>query len=117
MGGGEYMRKLYVLWTTDNLITSEKMVLMYSQNCMLNHWWDEVEVVIWGASTKLASENEIIREKIKMAIHTGVKFIACKGCSDQLGVSEKLSEIGVNVVYWGQNLTYIIQDGEKIITI
>jgi len=52
-----------------------------------------------------------------MAIHTGVKFIACKGCSDQLGVSEKLSEIGVNVVYWGQNLTYIIQDGEKIITI
>ena len=71
------MRKLYVLWTTDNLITSEKMVLMYSQNCMLNHWWDEVEVVIWGASTKLASENEIIRED-KNAIHTGVKFVPVK---------------------------------------
>ena len=111
------MSKLYILWTSDNMITSEKMVLMYSQNCMINQWWDEVEVVIWGASAKLASENDIIREKIKIAIHIGVKFTACKGCSDQLGVSESLSEIGVSVVYWGKNLTDIIQDGEKLITI
>lgn len=111
------MRKLYILWTSDNMITTEKMVLMYSQNCMINNWWDEVEVVIWGASAKLASENNIIREKIKMAIHTGVRFTACKGCSDQLGVSEHLSELGVNVIYWGKNLTDIIQDGERLITI
>lgn len=111
------MSKLYILWTSDNLITSEKMVLMYSQNCMINHWWDEVEVVIWGASAKLAAENELIREKIKMAIHTGVKFTACKGCSDQLKVSEALSDTGVNVVYWGRNLTDILHDGEKLITI
>jgi hypothetical protein len=99
------------------MITAEKMVLMYSQNCILKDWWDEVEVVIWGASAKLAAENNIIREKIKMAIHVGVKFTACKGCSDQLSVSEHLSEIGVNAIYWGKNLTDIIQDGEKLITI
>lgn len=54
---------------------------------------------------------------IKTAIHVGVKFTACKGCSDQLGVSDKLTEIGVNVIYWGKNLTDIIQEGEKLITI
>jgi hypothetical protein len=111
------MRKLYILWTSDNIITAEKMVLMYSQNCILKDWWDEVEVIIWGASAKLASENNIIREKIKMASHVGVKFTACKGCSDQLGVSESLTEIGVNVIYYGKELTDIIQNEDKLITI
>ncbi|MBH1939991.1 DsrE family protein [Mobilitalea sibirica] len=110
-------QKLYILWTTDNQITAEKMVLMYSQNCMLKHWWDEVTIIIWGASAQLANDNPMIQEKIKMAIHTGVKFIACKGCSDQLNVSDKLSELGVEVVYWGHGLTEIIQNGEKLITI
>lgn len=111
------MSKLYILWVSDNMITAEKMVLMYAQNCMLNHWWDEVEIIIWGASAMLAAENFVIGEKMKMAIHTGVRFTACKGCSDQLGVSEKLAELGVNVIYWGKNLTDVIQNGEKLITI
>lgn len=109
--------RLYILWTTDSFITSEKMVLMYSTNSMMRHFWDEVNVVIWGASAVLAAENPLIQEKMKMAMHTGVKFLACKGCADQLNASEKLSELGVEVIYWGQELTDVIQNGDKLITI
>jgi len=108
---------LYILWTNDDIITSEKMVFMYGINSKLHNWWKEVTIIIWGAPAKLAAENEIIQEKIKQAIHVGIKVTACKGCSDQLNVSDKLEEIGVEVKYWGDGLTDILQDNKKLLTI
>lgn len=109
--------KLYILWTNDNILTSEKMVLMYAQNSKLRYWWQDVTVIIWGATAKLAAENGLIQEKIKLAMNIGVVFSACKACADQLGVSDKLEELGVEVKPWGADLTEILKDGEKLITI
>ena len=109
--------KLYILWTNDNLLTSEKMVLMYAQNSALHLWWKEVTVIIWGATAKLVAENELIREKIRLASHAGVKFSACKACADQLGVTDRLLELGIEVIYWGDGLTHILKENQKLITI
>ncbi|WMJ88339.1 DsrE family protein [Anaerocolumna sp. MB42-C2] len=108
---------LNILWTNDNIITSEKMVLMYALNSKLNNWWNEVIVIIWGATAKLVSENTMIQEKIKIALHAGVKFTACKACAEQLNVTEKLTELGIEVKYWGEGLTEILKEDEKLITI
>ncbi|MFP4016482.1 MAG: DsrE family protein [Halanaerobiales bacterium] len=110
-------KELYILWTNADLITSEKMVFMYSINGMIHNWWKEVTIVIWGATAKLAAENELIQEKIKQALHVGIKIIACKGCSDQLNVSEKLESLGVEVIYWGVGLTDVLQDDKKLLTV
>ncbi|MGB3368267.1 MAG: hypothetical protein WBA54_12305, partial [Acidaminobacteraceae bacterium] len=61
--------KLNILWTSSDLITAEKLVLMYGTNAVIQNWWDEVEIIVWGASAKLIAENELVREKIKHAIH------------------------------------------------
>ena len=108
---------LYILWTNADVITSDKMVMMYATNSMLHHWWDEVTVIVWGATAQLVAENAMIQEKIRLARHAGVKFSACKACSDQLGVSEKLAELNVEVMYWGAPLTEVIKDGEHLITV
>ncbi len=111
-------QKLNILWTNDNVITADKMVFMYATNSLLNNWWDEVTVIIWGATVKLAAENELIMEKIRLAKHAGVEIIACKACANQLGVSEtSLIEMGIKVEYYGVSLTDILQNGEKLITI
>src|SRR5208282_4101346 len=94
-------KKLFILWTNADIITSDKMVMMYATNSMLRQWWDEVTVIIWGATAKLVAENAMLQEKIKNAQHVGVNFSACKGCADQLGLSEKLVELGIEVIYWG----------------
>jgi hypothetical protein len=109
--------KLYILWTNADVVTSDKMVMMYATNSMLHQWWDEVTVIVWGATAKLVAENAMIQEKIKLAQHAGVKFSACKGCSDQLGVSEKLVELNVEVIYWGEPLTEILKEKEHLITV
>ncbi len=109
--------KLNILWTNADILTSEKMVMMYASNSMKKGWWEEVTVIIWGATAKLVAENAMIQEKIKKAQHLGVKFTACKACADQLGVTDTLTALGVEVIYWGQGLTQILKNNERLITI
>ncbi len=109
--------QLYILWTNADLLTSEKMVMMYVTNSMLNRWWDAVTVILWGATAGLAAENALIQEKIGIAQNAGVKFTACKACADQLGVTDKLLGLGIEVIYWGKGLTDIIKSGDKLLTV
>ena len=110
-------KHLYVLWTNDNPITAEKMVFMYTVNSLLKGWWEKVTLIVWGATTKLVSENIEIQNKIKEALKAGVHITACKACADQLGVSDKLEELGIEVIYWGVPLTDILKNDEKLLTI
>lgn len=111
------MKKLNVLWTNADEITSEKMVLMYTINSIKYRWWDEITLIIWGSPAALVSENEKIQELIQYAIRSGINVTACKACADQLNVTEKLISLGIEVKYWGEGLTEIIQSNEKLITI
>lgn len=111
------MNMLHILWTNADVITAEKMVLMYALNSITQHWWEAVTVIIWGAPAKLVAENTLIQEKIRLAISVGVHFSACKACTDQLGVTDTLSDLGIEVVYWGDGLTEILKDNKKLLTI
>ena len=84
---------------------------------MLRQWWDAVTVIIWGATAKLVAENDLIQTKIKIAQQAGVQFSACKACAEQLGVADSLVDLGIEVLYWGDGLTAILKNGEKLITI
>lgn len=109
--------KLYILWTTSEVETFDEMIFMYAFNAKKYGWWDEITVVIWGASARLAGEDELVQLKIKEMVEGGVKVEACKACADDLGVSAKLESLGVEVKYWGQPLTRVLKSGAKLITI
>lgn len=108
---------LYILWTSKDVETFDEMVFMYAINGIKHKWWDEITVVIWGASARLAGEDEVVQLKIKDLIEGGVKVEACKACADDLGVSQMLESIGVEVKYWGQPLTKVLKSGAKLITV
>ena len=63
------------------------------------------------------AENIDIQKKIKEAQEKGVHIIACKACADQLGVTETLENLDIEVKYWGVPLTDILANGEKLLTI
>ena len=108
---------LYVLWTNDNPITAEKMVFMYTVNSLIRGWWEKVTLIIWGAPAKLVSENDDIQRMVKEALKAGVHITACKACADQLGVTETLEKLNIEVKYWGIPLTEILTNEEKLLTI
>ena len=65
----------------------------------------------------MVGTNEEVKEKIKEMIQVGVKISACKACADQLGVTGELEELGIEIKYWGEPLTAILQNGEKLLSI
>lgn len=109
--------KLVLLWTSSDRDVALKMVFMYTYNAKKNAWWDDITLVVWGPSAKLLSEDEELQGYMDKIIKAGVTVKACKGCADQYGVSEKLEELGITVLYIGKELTDYIKEGREILTI
>ncbi len=109
--------KLNILWVNDNPDTAHSMVFMYAINAKNNGWFDQIEIIIWGATAKLVAENESIQEKIKIAQHAGVIVKACISCANMFGVTDKLKSLDLEVAGMGMPLTKILKDNEKLITI
>ena len=110
-------KHLYVLWTNDNPVTAEKMVFMYAINSLIHNWWEKVTLIIWGASTKLVSQDVNIQEKIKEALDAVVHITACRACADQIGVTDTLEKLHIEVKYWGLPLTDILKNDGHLLTI
>lgn len=109
--------KLNILWTNDNPTTAELMVFMYATNGKIHDFWDEVTIIVWGATVNLVKDNPKIQDLVKQAQQAGVHISACKACADQLGATSALEDLGIEVIYWGQPLTQILKDDEKLLSI
>ncbi len=90
---------------------------MGSGGSRLKGWWDEVTLIVWGATAILVSEDAKIQGLVAKALEAGVHVTACKACADQLGVTEKLEELNIEVKYWGQPLTELLKSNERLLTI
>jgi hypothetical protein len=90
---------------------------MYAVNSLIHGWWGKVTLIIWGSTAKLVCENKYIQEKVKEAVEAGVHVTACKACADQLGVTQTLENLKIEVKYWGAPLTEILVNNEKLLTI
>ena len=111
------MTKLNVLWTTNSKETIQSMISMYLGNAIANKWFDEINVVIWGASSKLSGEDKPSQKLLSEMMEKGVKFEACKACADRYNSSEIMSELGVDVKYMGKPLTEYIKSEDEFLSI
>lgn len=108
--------RVMIIWTTDNKETALNTVFMYAKNAVLYNWLDEVELIIWGPSSRLTVEDEDIQEELKVMANVGVKIKACVACASRYGVKEKLRELGFEVIPMGPVLSEEIKSGRTILT-
>lgn len=106
--------KLVVVWTSGDREVALKMVFMYTYNAKKYGWWKDITLLVWGPSSKLLSEDKELQDYIKEMDEIGVNLLACKACADQYGVSDKLTELGVNVKYAGVDLTNFIKENHVV---
>ena len=99
---------LAIVWTSGDRDVALKMVFMYTLNAKRREWANEVELIVWGPSSKLLSHDVELQEQIAAMRDAGVVLKACKACSDSYGVSDKLQELGIEVKYMGVELTQLI---------
>jgi len=112
----EESRDLFILWTSGDRDVAIEMVFMYALNAKKEGWFDNVELCIWGPSAILAVEDEEINVRLTYMSKMGVKLTACRSCSDDYDLSEKLEEMGVEVIYMGKPLTDKLKNGVKVLT-
>ena len=108
--------KLAVLWTSADREVALKMVFMYTYNSKLKGWWDDVTLIIWGPSAKLLSTDPELQDYVKKCQNAGVKFQACRACSDMYEVTEKLEALDIEVIYMGEPLTDYLKNGWQVIS-
>jgi hypothetical protein len=107
--------RLAVVWTSGDRDVALKMVFMYTLNAKRRGWFDEVQLIVWGPSSKLLSVDEELQSEVAQMKAAGVELTACKACADSYGVSETLTELGVDVKYMGQPLTEMLK-GDWVVT-
>lgn len=108
--------KLAVLWVSGDRDVAEKSCLMYTHAAKRNGWFDEVVLIVWGASSRLLAEDHELQKKIKAMKKDGVILEACIACSNMLGVTEELEGLGIDVKGMGVPLTNYLKEGYHVLT-
>ena len=109
--------ELVVIWSSGDREAAMKMVFMYTLNSKLKGWWKEVNLVVWGPSSKLICVDTELQAYLPKMKEIGVKLMACKRCSDMYGVSDDLEALGIEVKYMGEPLTQFLKNNScRVIT-
>jgi hypothetical protein len=109
--------KLVILWTSGDRDVALNMVFMYGKNSRLKGWWEQVCLIVWGPSARLLAEDEGLQTELAAMKEAGVQLQACKACADRYGVSDKLSGMGIEVIYMGKPFTDYLKGDWTVITI
>jgi hypothetical protein len=103
--------KLLVILSSADREVALNVGLVYPLNAAKHKWMDEVRVIVFGPSEKLAAYDHEVRAKLRELIDAGVEVLACKWCSDKLEVSKPIEELGVKVTYVGSVISQLLKDG------
>ncbi len=105
-----------IVWTSGDREVALKMVFMYAYNCKKQGWMDNVRLLVWGPSGKLLVEDKELQQSLGELEKIGVELYACKGCADMYGISDKLTKLGINVMYTGKMLADLQKEGWHVLT-
>ena len=108
--------KLLVIWSSADREVALHNVFMYTHNAKKRGWWEEVRLLLWGPSDTLLAHDAELQDHIRLMLADGVEVMACKACSDRLGMTEALEQIGINVFYVGTALTEMLKEGWVTLT-
>jgi len=111
------MDKLNILWTTGNKKAVFNTLNLYASRSQKDDWWNDVNLIIWGASARLVGTDKKVQSEIVEILNQGVHIEAFKDSCDTFGVTDTLIELGVNVRNMGKPMNEYIQSGQKILTI
>ncbi len=109
--------KLLIVWSSGEIEVAKKLILLYGSVMLPRGYWDEATIMIWGPSANLLAQDKELQKQFKVVQETGVKFNACVVCTDEDGISDKLQELGVELIHTGEMLTQALQsDDVKVLT-
>ena len=110
------VNKLLIVWSTGEIDVAKKLVLLYGSVIIERGYWDEAHLMVWGPSAQLLAENEELQTMLLSIQDSGVKVSACRVCTDDYNVTDRLEALNIDVTHTGEFLTQALQSDWKVIT-
>ena len=95
---------------------ANKVCFMYTHAAKKAGWFDEVMLIVWGPSALLLAEDSDLQEKVRKMKEDGIILKACITCANSYQVTDKLTQLGIEVIPMGVPLTEIIKSDWHLIT-
>ncbi len=108
--------KLVVIWSSDDPMVAKRIALMYPHAAKRNQWFEEVTLVIWGPSAKLIAEDTELQNKLEQMKKDGIVIKACIACANEYNVTDRLKDLGYDVIPMGEPLTEYLKAEYKVLT-
>jgi hypothetical protein len=108
--------KVFIIITSQDKEVVLEPGLLYPFNAATKGWMEEVNVIFFGPSEKLAAADREVQTRIAELMSAGIRVMACKKCSDGFGVTETLEGMGVDVLYVGDVISQLLKDGWASLT-
>ena len=108
--------KVFVVLSSGDREVALEVGLVYPLNAAKKKWMDEVKLIIFGPSEKIVAYDAEVQGRIKELQAVGVEVMACKWCSDRMGISQILEDIGIKVVYVGSVMSELLREGWASLT-
>ena len=108
--------KVFVILSSGDREVALEVGLVYPLNAIKSSWMDEVKLIIFGPSEKIAAYDMEVRGRIDELRKAGIEVMACKWCADRMKITATLEDARIKVVYVGPIISQMIKDGWASLT-
>ena len=108
--------KVFVVLSSGDREVALEVGLVYPLNAAKKKWMDEVKLIIFGPSEKVAAYDAEVQGRIKELLEAGIEVMACKWCADRMNITDILEDAGIKVVYVGSIMSELLKDGWASLT-
>ncbi len=110
-------KKLAIVWISVDKRAAIDMALLYARDSLLNGWWKQVELILWGPSVQAAAESQDVQGELEILQNLGVPIRVCMACAVRYGVARQLTDMGYEVKGMGEHLTELLAGNEPVMLI
>lgn len=107
--GATGTERLAVVWSSGDPEVAHRVCLMYTHAAKTAGWFDEVELIVWGPSSRLLAADKELQKKVRTMMADGVVVRACVACADMYGVADRLRALGIDVKGMGAPLSEMLK--------
>ncbi len=108
--------KVFVVLSSGDREVALEVGLIYPLNAAKEKWMEEVKLIIFGPSEKLAAYDAEVQGRIKELQEAGVEVIACKWCANRMKITSALEDADIKVAYVGSIISKLLKDGWASLT-
>ena len=108
--------RVFVVLSSGDREVALEVGLVYPLNAAKKKWMEEVKLIIFGPSEKVAAYDAEIQGRIKELLEAGIEVMACKWCADRMNITGILDDAGIKVVYVGSIMSELLKDGWASLT-